>query len=78
MGAYGTATRTGTIDGNNIHRSGIFVILSFSCTETQNRVEINGTVNGDQINLTGSGIAEGTCYGDSGSCTGSSTATFNR
>jgi hypothetical protein len=78
MGAYGTATRTGTVDGNNIHLSGIFVILSPSCTETQSRVEINGTVNGDEINLTGSGIAERTCYGDSGSCTGRSTATFTR
>lgn len=78
MGVYGTVTRTGSIDGNKIHLSGIFVLLSPSCTPTQNRVDINGTVNGDQINLTGSGIAEGTCDGDSASCTGSSTATFTR
>ena len=80
MGDYGTVTRTGTIDGNSIHMSGMFVVEAFlpNCTVTRNTIDINGTVDGDEINLKGSGIAEGICGGQSGSCTGTSTATLTR
>ena len=78
VSGYGTFTRTGTINANQIQLSGLFVILQPWCTATQNTVDINGTVDGDQINLQGSGIANGTCDGDSFSCTGNSTATLTR
>lgn len=78
LGVYGTFTRTGTIDGNKIHLSGLFVILQPWCTATQNTIDINGTVNGDQIDLQGSGIANGSCDGSSFSCTGDSTTRLTR
>jgi hypothetical protein len=78
ISGYGTFSRTGTIDANNIHLSGLFVVLQPWCTATQNVVNADGAVNGDQINLHGSGIANGTCDGDSFSCTGSSNATLTR
>jgi len=78
LSGYGTFPRTGTIDGNKIQLSGLFAVLQPWCNATQNIVNLNGTVNGDQINLQGSGIINGTCDGDSFSCTGSSTATLTR
>lgn len=78
LSGYGTFPRTGTIDSNKIQLSGLFAILQPWCTATQNVVDITGTVNGDQINLQGSGTINGTCDGDSFSCTGGSTATLTR
>lgn len=78
VGEYGTFTRTGTINANKIHFSGLFAIPQPWCTATQNNIDINGTVNGDQINLYGSGIVNGTCDGDRFSCTGNSTSTLTR
>jgi hypothetical protein len=75
---YGTFTRTGTIDGNNIYFSGLFLLPISGCTATQNVVDIYGTVDGDQIDGTGTGIARGTCDGTSFSCTGESTMTGTR
>jgi len=78
MGGYGTFSRTGTINANKIQFSGLFVILQPWCTAKQNNIDINGTVNGDQINLKGSGRVNGTCDGDIFSCTGNSTSTLTR
>ena len=78
ISGYGSFTRTGTINGNEIQLSGLFVVLQPWCTEKKNNVNINGTVNGDQINLTGLGKASGTCDGDSFSCTGNSNAILTR
>ena len=78
LSGYGTFPRTGTINGNKIQLSGLLAILQPWCTTTQNTVDIKGTVNGDQINLQGSGIINGTCDGYSFSCTGNSTATLTR
>ncbi len=75
---YGTFKRTGTINGNNIQLSGLFAILQPWCIATQNNININGTVNGNQINLQGSGIINGTCDGSSFSCTGGSNAQLTR
>jgi hypothetical protein len=78
LSGYGTFPRTGTIDANKIQLSGLFAVLQPGCTATQNIVNVNGTVNGDQINLQGSGIINGTCDGNSFTCTGNSTATLTR
>lgn len=78
ISGLGTFSRTGTINGNNIQLSGLFAILQPSCSASQNSITISGTVNGDQINLQGSGIVNGTCDGVSFSCTGDSTATLTR
>ncbi len=80
VNGYGYVARKGTISGNTIKLSGKFVILEpeFGCTETKNIVYLNGTVNGNQINLKGSGAFNGTCDGYSLSCNGSSTAIFSR
>jgi hypothetical protein len=78
VGGYGTYTRTGTINANKIQLSGLFVILQPWCNARQNIIDINGTVIGDQMNLQGSGRVNGTCDGDSFSCTGDSTATLSR
>lgn len=75
---YGSYKRSGTIDRNNIHFSGIFAILNPSCNATQNSVNMSGTVNGNRINLQGSGKANGSCEGLNFSCTGYSTAEFTR
>ena len=78
VSGFGSYTRTGTINGNKIQLSGLFVILQPWCNARQNNVDINGTVNGDRINLKGSGIVTGTCDGDSFSCTRDSSATLTR
>ncbi len=75
---YGNISRTGTITGNAINFSGIFVVLQSGCHATLNNVDMTGTVNGNQITLYGSGIAEGYCSDMSASCTGSSTALLTR
>jgi len=78
LSGYGTFTRTGTVDGNNVHISGIFAVLQPGCTANQNRIDMNGTIVGDQINLQGSGIITGTCDGSPFQCTGTSTSTLSR
>ena len=78
LSGFGDFSRTGTIDANNIQLSGIFAVLQPQCTATKNNIIVNGTVNGDQINLQGSGKINGTCYGMGFSCTGGSTAILSR
>ena len=78
ISGYGTFSRTGTIDGNNIQLSGIFAALQPWCSATQNVVTISGTVNGNQIDSQGTGIVKATCDGMSVSCTGNSTAVLTR
>jgi hypothetical protein len=75
-----TFTRSGAIDGNKIKMSGLFAILEpgSGCTATQNSIVLNGTVDGNQMNLQGSGILKGQCDGFSFSCTGRSTAELTR
>lgn len=75
--------RAGTIDGNHIHISGIFfvpLVSGVSCT--QNIYTAEGTIGGDEINFSGSGIVTGTFCDEDGcysfSCTGSSTGTLTR
>lgn len=75
---YGTFSRTGTIDGDNIQLSGIFAVLQPWCSATQNVVTANGTIISGEINLNGSGIVEGICNGMNFSCTGTSTAVLTR
>jgi hypothetical protein len=75
--------RAGTIDGNYIHVSGIFVVpLVSGFSFTQNIYTAEGTISGDKINLNGSGIASGTFCDEDGcynfSCTGSSIVTLTR
>jgi len=75
-------TITGAIEGNNIQVSGIFVSPQSGLTFTQNTFTGEGTISGDEINLSGSGIAAGTFCNESGcysfSCTGSSTTCMMR
>lgn len=71
--------RSGTIRGNNIQVSGVFVVpFVEGISIIQNSFTANGTVNGNKITLTGSGTATGTYEGMSGSCTGTDTAIFTR
>lgn len=74
----GFIERTGKIDGNNIDISGIYVIPLGGANITQNIATMQGAISGDEINLSGSGIAEGTIDGMSFSCTGNSTAVATR
>jgi hypothetical protein len=79
LSGVGTFTRTGTINENNIHLTGQLVVFAPFCSETQNSVEIVGTVNGNQMNWQGEGAARATC--DPGyilSCTGHSTTILTR
>jgi hypothetical protein len=78
LSGYGTFRRAGTIDGNKIHMTGVFVVLQSWCTASQNNVDITGTVNGDQINLKGSGVVNGTCGVSTLQCTGTSSAKLTR
>jgi len=78
LSGYGAFTRTGTVDGNKVHVSGIFAVLQPGCTASQNTIDLNGAVNGDQINLQGAGIINGTCDGSVFQCTGTSTSTLTR
>lgn len=78
LSGYGTFTRTGTVDGNSVHVSGIFAVLQPGCTATQNTIDMNGAVTGAQINLQGSGIITGTCDGSPFECTGTSSSTLTR
>ncbi|RKY44130.1 MAG: hypothetical protein DRP81_05995 [Candidatus Omnitrophota bacterium] len=75
--------RAGTIDGNHIHVSGIFMVpLVGGVSFTQNIYTAEGTISGDEINFSGSGIATGTFCDEDGcynfSCTGSSNASLTR
>lgn len=56
----------------------MLAVLQPWCTATQNNVDTNGTINGDQINLQGSGIVTGACDGMNFSCTADSTAVLTR
>jgi hypothetical protein len=78
VGGYGSFSRKGTINGNKIQLSGVFAILQPWCKAKKNKIDINGKVNGDRINLKGSGIVTGKCDGESFSCEGDSTSTFTR
>lgn len=74
-----TFSRTGSIQGNKIQMSGPFAIpLVGGVDFTQNIVAIEGTINGDVINATGSAIATGSFEGMNFSCTGNSTAVLTR
>jgi hypothetical protein len=75
---FGTFSRTGTVSGNGVDFSGVFLSAQPGCSFNQNNITINGTINGNTITFSGSGVATGTCGGQSGSCTGTSTATFSR
>ncbi len=70
--------RSGSIDGNEFNFSGILMIVEPGCTVYQNVINSSGTVNGDQINGTSSGIVNGSCNGSSFSCTANSTITGTR
>ena len=70
--------KTGTIDGNDFHIAGLLMILEPGCTVYQNVINSSGSVNGDQINGTSSGVVNGSCYGSSFSCTANSTITGAR
>ena len=78
VSGFGSFSRKGTINGNKIQLSGKFAILQPWCKAKKNKVDINGKVNGDRINLKGSGKVTGTCDGYDFSCTGDSTATLTR
>ena len=78
VSGFGSFPRKGTIDGNTIQLSGKFAILQPWCKEEKNKVDINGKVKGDRINLKGSGKVTGKCDGESFSCKGDSTSTFTR
>ncbi|MEZ5583329.1 MAG: hypothetical protein R3F37_11770 [Candidatus Competibacteraceae bacterium] len=71
--------RIGTIDGNNISYNGPLAVPFLDDIEfEENNVSINGTVNGNRIDLTGTGKASGTLSGIPFSCTGDSTSLFTR
>jgi hypothetical protein len=78
VSGYGTFTRKGTIKGNKIQLSGKFAILQPWCKEKKNKVDINGKVKGDRINLKGSGKVTGKCDGESFSCKGDSNSKLTR
>ena len=72
-------SRSGTVSGNQVNMSGPFVeSLDPAVVVHQDQATINCTVNGDNMNCTGSGSASGTFYGHSASCTGNSTASASR
>jgi hypothetical protein len=71
--------RVGTIDGNNISYTGPLVIPFLDNVEfAENNVSINGMVNGNRIELFGTGKASGTIDDLPFSCTGNSTSIFTR
>ncbi|MDA8078855.1 MAG: hypothetical protein M0Z79_07945 [Nitrospiraceae bacterium] len=76
-----TESRSGTVSGNTIKVSGIFVVpLQAGVSFTQNIYSASGTISADSrmIRLNGSGAASGTVDGTAFSCSGSDVATFNR
>jgi hypothetical protein len=75
-------TRSGTVDANgNVQVSGRFVVpLSGSVTLTRNNYTAKGTLSADKltIDLSGSGVAEGTYQGVNFSCTGTDKVKLTR
>ncbi|MEZ5592922.1 MAG: hypothetical protein R3F53_20350 [Gammaproteobacteria bacterium] len=72
-------TRSGTVDGNRVSVSGPFAVaLNPSVTFSRNEATAEGTVDGDQMILNGSGVVSGTDSGVSFSCRGNSRGTFTR
>jgi hypothetical protein len=71
--------RTGVVQDNAISLSGPFLIpfIDDIMLDT-NEMTAQGTVSGDQINLSGTGSATGTVEGFSASCSGTSSASFTR
>jgi hypothetical protein len=71
--------RTGQVQGNTMSFSGPFLVpLLEGIMFDSNSMTALGTVNGDQISLSGTGSATGTVEGLSATCTGTSTASFTR
>jgi len=71
--------RVGTIDGDMVSYTGPLVVPFLDDVEfTKNNVSINGTVNGNRIDLTGTGEASGTVDGLPFSCEGNSMSVFTR
>ena len=73
----GTLSRTGTVSQVDLHLSGIAGIFP-DCLLTQNNITVNGTIDGNIINLSSSFIVTASCDGQSVSCTGTSTAVLSR
>jgi len=78
----GQSPRQGEVEGTKVEFSGILGELASGFTYQKNLMEISGTVQGNVINLTGTGtlIASGTWEGmaTNFSCTAATTATFTR
>jgi hypothetical protein len=79
------APRTGVVTGNSLHATGDFLLadaLTGDATFTKNQADIQGTIEGNTIHLSGTGIATGTLCSDGHcsefSCTGTSTGEFTR
>ena len=71
--------RTGSVKGNSVRFEGPFVVpLANDVNLSQNSATITGTISGNRIDATGSGIAKGSYMGYSFSCQGTSQATFTR
>ena len=71
--------RQGVINGNQINVSGPIVIsLLGEVNLTENSATLTGTVNNDEISLTGSGTAAGTIAGVDFSCSANSRAELTR
>jgi hypothetical protein len=76
-----TYSRSGTVSGNSIQVSGIFMDLhSIGASATQNTISASGTISEDTktIILNGIGIASGYYEGTPFSCSGTDTSTFTR
>jgi hypothetical protein len=74
-------SRSGTVTGNSIQVSGIFVVpLVEGVNITQNSYSASGTISEDTntINLNGEGSAAGSYEGIGFTCTGTDEATFTR
>ncbi len=70
--------RSGTIDGNKLELSGLFMIPNPDVNFTRNVINITGNVNGDDMTLNGVGEAEGTYEGDQFRLIGVSKVTLER
>ncbi len=73
--------RSGTVSGNSIQVSGLFIIpLVSGITINQNTYTATGTINPAVTNIfmTGSGLATGSYEGTPCSCSGTDSATFTR
>lgn len=72
-------TRTGTIAGDTLSLTGLFVVFAPEVVVTKNKLTIVGNMeNSYRIRLSGTGVASGSFEGVSGTCSGISTALMTR